>query len=176
MKSPSSCWTRRIIGSHYLPCWIELWRKAFSSRIIAGMRCGRPMWRMSSNSCGRSAGFLGEARAACVAIAHRAQIMPGINSAGVAIVPIEADRISSDRVDFVWSNRGFEDWQRCFWLRFLFPRSLPSACVLLRRLRMGTRPATRQMSSGWCGRLSMHVDPRAICLIDADMLRIDGFA
>src|SRR5665213_175117 len=82
------------------------------------MRCGHRVSRMSSRSCVRCSGIF----RTCFALANRSQIMPGVNSAGVAIVPIEADGITPDRPHLVRTRSGLEHWQRCFRLRLRLTR------------------------------------------------------
>lgn len=65
----------------------------------------------------------GGLRDALRALAHGSQIVPGINPAGMAIVPIETNGISSDRVGIVWpywrfvyGQSGFRFRSRLTWL------------------------------------------------------------
>jgi hypothetical protein len=132
---------------------------------------------MSSGCCRRSARLVGELSAARVAIAHRTQIMPGINAAGVAIVPIEADGISPYGMNVVRSDCGFKYRKRCCRLRLLLAwrASLGFAffyagCAWARGTQPGKRPAARVAIFPY------DFDASSLRLVDADVLRVDGLA
>ena len=96
----------------------------------------------------------------------------------MAIVPIEADGISSDRVDFVGSHGGLENRQRGFWLRLLFARcSRPSASRSSTQVAHGhaARNQAKRPVAG-VAIFPYNLDARTLRLVDADMLGIDGVA
>ncbi len=95
----------------------------------------------------------------------------------MAIVPIEADGISTDRVDFVGSHRRFEDRQCCF--RFGLLLSWRPAFRFAFFNAGGAGAGGTQPGKGPVAGVAIfpdNFDPSAICLVDADMLGIDGFA
>jgi len=103
--------------------------------------------------------------------------MPGINAAGVAIVPIEADGISSDGVHLVGSHSGLENRQWCFRFGLLFAGRSPFRFAFLHACgawARGTQPCKGPVAG--VAILPYNLDARTFRLVDADMLGIDGVA
>lgn len=103
--------------------------------------------------------------------------MPGINSAGVSIVPIEADGVASDCMYFVGTRGRLKDGKRCFRLRFRLARlaSIGFAFFHAFRARAG-RPQPGKSPMARVAVLPDDFYASAVALVDANVLRIDGFA
>ncbi len=103
--------------------------------------------------------------------------MPGIYAAGVAIAPVEADRISSDGVHLVGSYRGLENRQCGFGFGLLFARRSSFRFAFLHAggaWARGTQPCKGPVAG--VAILPYNLDARTFRLVNADMLGIDGFA
>ena len=95
----------------------------------------------------------------------------------MAIVPVEADGIAPDRVYVVGAYGGFEHGKRSFRLRLWLTRLAPSGFAFFHAGRARarcTQPEKRPVAG--VAILPYYFDASAFCLVDADMLRVDGFA
>lgn len=95
----------------------------------------------------------------------------------MAIVPIEADGISPYGVYVVGPYGRFKHRERCCWLRLLLARFAPvgfaffhAGCARARCTQPGKGPVAGVAI------LPYYFDARPLRLVDADVLRVNGFA
>ena len=103
--------------------------------------------------------------------------MPGIDSTGMAIVPVEADGIAPDRVCFVGAYGRFEQGKRGFGLGLLLSRLASGGFSFFNAQRARarrTQPCEGPLAGVSVFPDDLHASP--FRLVDADSLRINGFA
>jgi hypothetical protein len=103
--------------------------------------------------------------------------MPGIDAAGVAVVPSEADGISSYSLYFVGAHRGLENRERGFWFGLLLTGYSSFGFPFLHAggARAGCAQPCKCPMAG-VAIFPFNLDPRTLRLVDADVQGIDGAA